>query len=112
MAFLHTGSNLLNDVFDYKKGIDKQVNPVSGAVVRGWITPREAIRGAMLFMAAGTIIGLYLVSRVGAPIFWIGLTGVLIGEMAKRYQYGLLVLRGAGMLFVVIGASFFLDAIG
>ena len=28
-----------------------------------------------------------------------------IGEMAKRYQYGLLVLRGAGMVFVVIGAS-------
>lgn len=40
------------------------------------------------------------------------LTGVLIGEVAKRYQYGLMVLRGAGMVFVVIGASFFLEAIG
>ena len=39
------------------------------------------------------------------------LTGVLIGEMAKRYQYGLLVLRGVGVAFVVIGASFFLEAI-
>ena len=39
------------------------------------------------------------------------LAGVLIGEVAKRYQYGLLVLRGVGMLFVVIGASFFLDVI-
>jgi len=39
------------------------------------------------------------------------LTGVLIGEVAKRYQYGLLVLRGAGVAFVVIGASFFLEAI-
>jgi urease accessory protein len=39
------------------------------------------------------------------------LTGVLIGEVAKRYQYGLAVLRGAGMLFVVIGASFFLEAL-
>ena len=39
------------------------------------------------------------------------LTGVLIGEMAKRYQYGLLVLRGAGMAFVVVGASFFLEAL-
>lgn len=38
------------------------------------------------------------------------LTGVLIGEIAKRYQYGPLVLRGAGVLFVVIGASFFLEA--
>lgn len=39
------------------------------------------------------------------------LTGVLIAEMAKRYQYGLLVLRGVGVLFVVIGASFFLEAL-
>ena len=38
------------------------------------------------------------------------LTGVLIGEVAKRYQYGPLVLRGAGVLFVTIGASFFLEA--
>ncbi len=41
MAFLHTGSNLLNDVFDFKKGIDRNVNPVSGAVVRDWITPAQ-----------------------------------------------------------------------
>ena len=39
------------------------------------------------------------------------LTGVLIGEVAKRYQYGLLVLRAAGVVFVVIGASFLLEAI-
>ena len=39
------------------------------------------------------------------------LTGVLIGEVAKRYEYGLLVLRGAGVVFVVIGASFFLEAL-
>ena len=47
MACLHTGSNLLNDVFDFKKGIDQQVNPVSGAVVRGWISPEEALRGGV-----------------------------------------------------------------
>ena len=39
------------------------------------------------------------------------LTGVLIGEVAKRYQYGLLVLRGAGVVSMVIGASFFLEAL-
>ena len=39
------------------------------------------------------------------------LTGVLIGEIAKRYQYGLLVLRGAGVVFAVIGASFFVEAL-
>ncbi|MBW1889391.1 MAG: 1,4-dihydroxy-2-naphthoate octaprenyltransferase [Deltaproteobacteria bacterium] len=90
MAFLHTGSNLLNDVFDFKKGLDKQVNPVSGAVVRGWITPGEALKGSTLFLAAGTLIGLYLVSRIGAPVFWIGLVGVLIGIL---YTWGPLPLK-------------------
>ena len=42
MAALHTGANLLNDVFDYKKGLDARVNPVSGAIVRGWISTRQA----------------------------------------------------------------------
>ena len=90
MACLHTGSNLLNDVFDFKKGIDQQVNPVSGAVVRGWIAPREALKGGLLFLGAGTLIGLYLVSRVGLPIFWIGFIGVLIGVL---YTWGPLPLK-------------------
>ncbi|MEK6193638.1 MAG: prenyltransferase [Deltaproteobacteria bacterium] len=90
MAFLHTGSNLLNDVFDYKKGIDKQINPVSGGVVRGWVSPGEALKGGVLFLGMGTLIGLYLVSRVGAPIFWIGFMGVLIGVL---YTWGPLPLK-------------------
>lgn len=90
MAFLHTGSNLLNDVFDYKKGIDKQVNPVSGGVVRGWVSPGEALKGGVMFLGVGTLIGLYLVSRVGAPIFWIGFMGVLIGVL---YTWGPLPLK-------------------
>jgi len=79
MVFLHTGSNLLNDVFDFKKGIDRNVNPVSGAVVRGWITPAQALRAGLLFLLIGTIIGLFIVSRVGKPILWIGMTGVAVG---------------------------------
>lgn len=90
MACLHTGSNLLNDVFDFKKGIDQQVNPVSGAVVRGWVGPGEALTGGLLFLGAGTLIGLYLVSRIGLPIFWIGLIGVLIGVL---YTWGPLPLK-------------------
>ncbi|MBW2592823.1 MAG: 1,4-dihydroxy-2-naphthoate octaprenyltransferase [Deltaproteobacteria bacterium] len=94
MAMLHTGSNLLNDVFDYKKGIDRQVNPVSGAVVRGWITPATALRAGLLFMAGGTVLGLFIVSRIGMPIFWIGAIGVTIGVL---YTWGPLPLKFNGM---------------
>ena len=85
MVFLHTGGNLLNDVFDYKKGIDRQVNPVSGAVVRGWIGPRDALVAGGLFLLLGSILGIYIVSRVGMSILWIGAAGVAIGVL---YTWG------------------------
>jgi 1,4-dihydroxy-2-naphthoate octaprenyltransferase len=94
MALLHAGSNLLNDVFDYQKGIDRQVNPVSGAVVRGWITPATALRAGLIFIAAGTLLGLFVVSRVGMPIFWIGAIGGTVGIL---YTWGPLPLKFNGM---------------
>jgi 1,4-dihydroxy-2-naphthoate octaprenyltransferase len=85
MAVLHMGANLLNDVYDYRNGIDRQVNPVSGAVVRAWLTPRQAFRAGLLCMAVGSLIGLYVVARVGLPILYIGIVGVLIGVL---YTWG------------------------
>ena len=81
MAVLHTGSNLLNDVFDYKKGIDRQINPVSGAVVRTWITPRAALTAGLLCLAAGVLIGLWIAMQIGMAIFWVGLAGVAVGVL-------------------------------
>ncbi|MFW2381767.1 MAG: HupE/UreJ family protein [Acidimicrobiales bacterium] len=51
-----------------------------------------------LVYAAGFIIGTILLH----------LLGVLIGDIAKRYQNGILVLRAAGGVFVIIGAMFIL----
>ncbi len=90
MAILHTGANLMNDVYDYKKGLDRQVNPVSGSVVRGWITPNEALRAAWLLLAVGSLIGLFIVWQVGTAILWIGLVGVIIGVL---YTWGPLPLK-------------------
>lgn len=85
MAFLHTGSNLMNDVYDYKKGVDQQVNPVSGAVVRGWLSPKQALKGAFIFIILGSLLGLWIVSQVGILIFYLGLIGLIIGIL---YTWG------------------------
>jgi 1,4-dihydroxy-2-naphthoate octaprenyltransferase len=90
MGVLHTGANLLNDVYDYKRGIDQQVNPVSGSVVRGWITLREGLFAGWLFLIIGSLLGFYIFSRVGMPILWIGLAGVSIGVL---YTWGPLPLK-------------------
>jgi len=85
MVFLHSGANLLNDVYDYQKGIDVHINPVSGSVVRGWISKKEALIAAWSFMIIGIALGLWIFSQVGIPILWIGIPGVLIGIL---YTWG------------------------
>ncbi len=77
----HTAANLLNDCFDYKRGLDTQVHPVSGAVVRGLITPGQALRAGALCLVVGVAIGLYLVSVAGWVVLALGLvgTGLVVG---------------------------------
>lgn len=79
MVLLHTGANMLNDVQDFRRGLDREATPVSGAIVRGWLTDRQVLRAAVLLLAMGSLIGLGLAARVGWPLLWIGLAGVLIG---------------------------------
>lgn len=79
MIFLHSASNVLNDVYDRKNGLDKQVFPVSGAVVRGWISSTQALFGAWLLIVAGSACGLALVWLVGLPVLWVGIAGLIIG---------------------------------
>lgn len=79
MAILHAGSNILSDVFDYRKGLDKEPTPVSGGVIRGIITLKEAMTGATVLFSTGTLIGLLLTYLTGISLLYIGITGLLIG---------------------------------
>lgn len=81
MTLLHGGANILNDVYDFRRGLDTRVLPVSGAVVRGLVTPETAIRGALAFFAAGVLGGLVIVWVVGWAVLAIGLAGVAIGVL-------------------------------
>ncbi len=111
MALLQVGANMLNDVYDYRNGIDTQVNPASGAVVRGWLTPRQALGGAAMCLLIGSAIGFYIVSRIGLPILVLGAIGVLgailytwgpwplkyhaLGDLAVFLNFGVLGALGA-----------------
>ena len=85
IAVMHSGANLLNDALDYSSGLDCNVTPGSGAVVRRWVSVRRAFWVAWLFLGGGMIIGAWIVWQVGWPILWIGLVGVLIGVV---YTWG------------------------
>ncbi len=79
MILLHTAGNMLSDVFDFRRGLDTEVTPVSGALVRGWLTPGAVARASLLLFAAGGAIGAALAWRVSPALWWIGGVGVAIG---------------------------------
>lgn len=79
MLMLHSASNLLNDVFDYKRGIDRVASPVSGGVVRGIISPEQAKRASILLFILGGAIGILLTVLSGIWLLAIGLLGLFVG---------------------------------
>lgn len=79
MVILHGGANILSDIFDYKKGLDTVPSPVSGGIVRGLITVREAWTASVAMLIAGTVLGLILVYYTGLWLLAIGLLGLFVG---------------------------------
>ncbi len=78
--FIHAGTNLVNDYFDARSGLDAlQTIGIGGAIQRGELTPRQVLAGGVAGFAIGSAIGLYLASVAGPFIFWIGLASVLVG---------------------------------
>ncbi len=91
MVVLHTAANMLSDVFDYRRGLDRQVTPVSGAIVRGWLSAQQVFLGSIFLFGLGSLIGLLLVLWVGPVLLLIGSVGVAVGafySVLKLYALG------------------------
>ncbi len=98
---LHAAANLLNDVYDYRRGVDREVLPASGALVRGWLQEKHLYRAAMGFCLLGLVAGVVLFLLHGWGIALLGLAGVLL---ALAYTRDGLCLKyvGAGDLAVFL----------
>jgi len=81
MVILHSASNILSDITDYNKGLDKVPTPVSGAIVRGMLSTKTARKGAILLFVVGSLIGLLLAWLTTPMLLVIGGVGVLIGVL-------------------------------
>jgi 1,4-dihydroxy-2-naphthoate octaprenyltransferase len=79
IVILHGASNILSDIHDFNRGLDKEPNPVSGGVVRKIISIREAKRASVILFSAGTVIGLILTWLTGIWLLGIGILGLIIG---------------------------------
>jgi 1,4-dihydroxy-2-naphthoate polyprenyltransferase len=102
MVILHSGANILSDIFDYEKGLDKEPAPTSGGVVRGIISTREAWIGSVCMLIAGTAIGLYLAWVSGPWLLAIGILGLFIGTFYTSHTVINMKYHGLGDLAVFL----------
>jgi len=113
MMVLHGAANMLSDVFDFRHGLDRDVTPVSGAIVRGWLTDAQVLRGAIALFALGAASGLLIAAVTGPALFAVGGVGLAVGvcytllkaralgDLAVFLDFGLL--GGAGAWIVQTG---------
>ena len=113
MMVLHGAANMLSDVFDFRHGLDRDVTPVSGAIVRGWLTDTRVLRGAIALFALGAASGLLIAAVTGPALFAVGGIGLAVGvcytllkaralgDLAVFLDFGLL--GGAGAWIVQTG---------
>jgi 1,4-dihydroxy-2-naphthoate octaprenyltransferase len=102
---LHSGTNVINEVYDVRKGIDTITSPrMSHAVLKGRVSERGAYAFAIGLFVAAVAVGSYLVWLRGPAIAGLGLLGLVAGYTytAPPFEYKY---RGIGVpvVFVLMG---------
>src|SRR5450759_2218284 len=102
---LHSGTNVINEIYDVRKGIDTITSPrASHAVLKGRVSERGAYVFALGLFAAAIAIGTYLVWLRGPAIVGLGLLGLIAGYTytAPPFQYKYRAM-GVPVVFLLMG---------
>jgi 1,4-dihydroxy-2-naphthoate octaprenyltransferase len=102
---LHVGTNVTNEIYDVRKGIDSITSPrASHALLKGRLGEREAFALAAVAFAAGAAVGLWLVAARGWPVAVLGLLGLIggFGYTAPPLEYKFHAL-GPPLVFLLMG---------
>jgi 1,4-dihydroxy-2-naphthoate octaprenyltransferase len=103
--FIQIGTNLINDYYDYKNGVDtpEMIGP-SMVIQRGLLTPDEVYWGGIATFALGSLFGLILVALCGWPILALGFISVLAGYFYTANPLPLAYLAlGEATVFIFMG---------
>jgi 1,4-dihydroxy-2-naphthoate octaprenyltransferase len=99
---LQIGSNLANDVFDYKKGKDTKERTGPLRVTQaGLLTPKQVMKGMWVVFALAFLIGTYLIWIGGWPVLAIGISSIICAIIYTGGPFPL-GYHGLGEVFVFI----------
>jgi 1,4-dihydroxy-2-naphthoate octaprenyltransferase len=104
-VLLHTGTNIVNEIYDVRKGIDTITSPrASHALLKGRLTERQAFIAAFVAFALAVAVGVALVALRGPAIVVLGLLGLVggWGYTAPPLQYKFHAL-GVPLVFLLMG---------
>ncbi len=110
--FIHIGTNLVNDYYDHKSGVDT-IESKSGSQViqRGLLTADEVYWGGIATFGIGSLFGLVLVGLSGWPILTLGIASVLAGYFYTANPLSLAYIAlGEATVFVFMGPVIILGA--
>ncbi|HEU5311203.1 MAG TPA: 1,4-dihydroxy-2-naphthoate octaprenyltransferase, partial [Candidatus Eisenbacteria bacterium] len=103
---IQIGTNLANDLFDFRKGADSsnRVGPPR-VLPMGWLSPSEVKTGIVAAFGAATVAGAYLIALRGWPILAIGVASIASG-LAYTAGPWALAYTGLGDVFVFLFFGF------
>ncbi len=104
-VLLHIGTNVVNEIYDVRKGIDSITSPrASHALLKGRLSEREAFTLATVAFTGCVAIGVWLVAARGWPVAVFGVLGLIggLGYTAPPLEYKFHAL-GPPLVFLLMG---------
>ncbi len=102
---IHAATNLLQDYFDYRSGMDRR-NTLggSGVLIRGELKPSAIFWASMIFFGISAAIAAIMIIRIGIPLVWLVAAGLILGAGYAIPKYGLKYLMlGDAAVFLAFG---------
>ena len=111
---IQAATNLFNEYYDYKHGLDKiDSEGISGSIVKGNLSPREVMIGALVLYALAFILGLILTFMTSLYVLLVGLVCMLAGYFYTGGKYPIAyspfgeIVSGFFMGTIIISLSFY-----
>lgn len=105
-CLMQISANLINDLFDYRKGADKEdrIGP-ERALAQGWISPKAMKAGIVIVMIAACIAGSFLLFYGGWWLIFVGIVCLIFAYLYTGGPYPL-AYYGWGDLLVILFFGF------